>query len=178
MSLAPILPRRGSALRARLPLAGVLVLAVLAGCQSTPKEDPAVLRSALDTINRQFMEAFSNKDGAALGLLYTEDAIALPPGAVQVEGRAAIEAMWKGMLSLPLSAIELKTSETGGGVETAWEVGQYRLLQNDESVADAGKYIVIWKKTEAGWKVHRDIWNSDAPSATPASETPSPHSRN
>jgi len=174
MSLATIHPRRGGLRAARLPLAGVLLVSFLAGCQSAPKQDPTALRSALDTTNRQFMEAFSNKDGAALGLLYTEDAIALPPGAVQVEGRAAVEAMWKSMLSLPLSAFELKTAEIGGGIETAWERGQYRLLQNDGSVADAGKYVVVWKQTAAGWRIHRDIWNSDVPSATPASETPVP----
>ena len=172
MSLATIHPRRGGSPAACLPLTGLLLFAFLAGCQSAPKQDPTALRSALDTANRQFMEAFSKKDGAALGLLYTEDAIALPPGAVQVEGRAAVEAMWKSMLSLPLSGFELKTAETGGGIETAWERGQYRLLQNDGSVADAGKYVVVWKQTAAGWRIHRDIWNSDAPSATPASETP------
>ena len=174
MTLATIHPRRGGSRAARLPLAGLLLVSLLAGCQSAPKQDPTALRSALDTTNRQFMEAFSNKDAAALGLLYTEDAIALPPGAVQVEGRAAVEAMWKSMLSLPLSAFELKTAEIGGGIETAWERGQYRLLQNDGSVADAGKYVVVWKQTAAGWRIHRDIWNSDAPSATPASETPVP----
>ncbi len=25
-----------------------------------------------------------------------------------------------------------------------------------------GKYIVIGKKTDAGWKIHQDIWNFDA----------------
>jgi uncharacterized protein (TIGR02246 family) len=127
-------------------------------------------------MNRQFMEAFSKKDATSLGLLYTEDAIALPPGAGQVQGREAIDAMWKSMLTLPLSSIELTTSEVGGGVDTAWEVGRYRLIQNDGSTADTGKYIVVWKKMEAGWRLHRDIWNSDAPAAAPASEAPVPPS--
>ena len=174
MSLAPLHSRRGSAPAVRFALIGGLLLSLLAGCQSAPKEDPVALRSALDATNRQFMDAFSKKDATSLGLLYTEDAIALPPGAGQVQGREAIEAMWKSMLTLPLSALELTTSETGGGVDTAWEVGRYRLIQNDGSTADTGKYIVVWKKMVAGWRLHRDIWNSDAPAAAPASDAPVP----
>lgn len=154
----------------------VALLALAAGCQTAPKPDPAALRSSLDAVNRQFTEAFARKDGASMALLYTEDAIAFPPGDAQVEGRAAIEAMWKSTLSLPLSEFELKTLEVGGGIDTAWESGHYRLLRNDGSVADAGKYIVIWKETDAGWRVHRDIWNSDTPSAAPATETMPPAS--
>jgi len=165
---------RHGALIARPALAAAILLSFATGCQTAPKPDPTALRSALDGIDRQFMDAFARKDGAAIGLLYAEDALAMPPGAVEVQGRAAIEAMWTSMLSLPLSAFELKKSEVGGGVDTAWETGHYRLLQNDGSVADAGKYIVIWKQTAAGWKIFRDIWNSDAPTATPVAETPAP----
>lgn len=172
MSPARFPARRRCAPVASLTLAAAMLLSFVTGCQTAPKSDPVALRSTLDAIDRQFMDAFARKDGASIGLLYAEDAMAMPPGAVQVEGRAAIEAMWKSMLSLPLSAIELKTSEVGGGVETAWVSGNYRLLQNDGSVADAGKYVVIWKESEGGWKIYRDIWNSDAPSATPAAETP------
>ena len=170
MFSAPI-PARGFA---SLALAAATLLAFATGCQTAPKSDPAALRSALEEIDRQFMDAFARKDGPVIGLLYAEDALAMPPGAVEVQGRAAIEAMWKNMFLLPLSAMERRKSEVGGGVETAWETGHYRLLKSDGSVADVGKYVVIWKRTEGGWKIFRDIWNSDAPSATPAAETPTP----
>jgi ketosteroid isomerase-like protein len=29
----------------------------------------------------------------------------------------------------------------------------------DGNVVGEGRYIVIWKRTDAGWKLHRDIWN-------------------
>ena len=178
MFFASLPARRGWAPAARrgacLALRAAILLSFTAGCQTAPKSDPAALRSAMNAIDRQFMDAFARKDGAAIGPLYAEDALAMPPGAAEVEGRAAIEGMWKSMLSLPLSEIELKTSEIGGGVETAWQSGHYRLLQNDGSVADAGKYVVIWKETEGGWKMYRHIWNSDALSASPASDPPAP----
>jgi len=159
---------------ARLMLVAALLLPFAAGCQSAPKSDPAAIRSDVEGLNRQFMEAFARKDAAAVGLLYAEDALALPPGAVEVEGRAAIEGMWKSVMALPFSQIELKTADVDGGPNTAWEFGRYRMLQNDGSVMDTGKYVVVWKNTEAGWKIFRDIWNSDVPSASPVPEGAAP----
>jgi uncharacterized protein (TIGR02246 family) len=164
---APVKPRTLSSL-----LAATILALFAAGCQTAPKPDPAALHTAIEAANRQFMDAFSRKDAAAIGMLYAEDALVLPPGAPEVAGRAAIESMWKSVLALPLAEFELKTSDVGGGVETAWESGRYRMLQNDGSLSDAGKYVVVWKQVEGGWKVYRDIWNSDVPSATPAPETP------
>lgn len=36
------------------------------------------------------------------------------------------------------------------------------LSDNMGDAALAEKFIVIGKNTDAGWKVHRDIWNFDA----------------
>lgn len=158
----------------RVMLLAAAFLFVIVGCQTAPKSDPAALRSTLEALNRQFMDAFARKDAVAMGLLYAEDALALPPGAVEVEGRAAIEAMWKGFMALPISQFELRTADVDGNENTAWEFGRYRMLQSDGTVADAGKYIVVWKKTGAGWKAFRDIWNSDAPTASPVPAEASP----
>jgi ketosteroid isomerase-like protein len=32
-------------------------------------------------------------------------------------------------------------------------------------VVDRGKYIVIWKREQGQWKLHRDIWNTSMPPA-------------
>jgi ketosteroid isomerase-like protein len=36
----------------------------------------------------------------------------------------------------------------------------------DGTIADKGKYIVVWKKEDGKWKLHRDLSNSDLPVAT------------
>ena len=172
----PVLPplRRTTLRAARVTLLAAALLSTVAGCQTPPRSDPAALRRAVEAVNRQFMDAFARKDAVAMGQLYAEDALALPPGAVEVGGRAAIEAMWRSFMALPISQFELKTAEVDGNGDTAWEFGRYRMLQNDGSVADAGKYVVIWKMTGTGWKAFREIWNSDAPTASPVPAEASP----
>ena len=147
-------------------LALALLAAVSAGCAGGKKSDPDAVRTEIEAANKQFMEIFARGDAATLAGAYTEDAQALPPGSQIVEGRAAIEAMWRGLYSLPVKEIQLETKEVVGHEDDACEVGRYRLIGNDGSIFEAGKYVVIWRRGEGGWKLYRDIWNADAPAPT------------
>ena len=59
---------------------------------------PAFAQKAkIEAVNAKWMELFNKGDFDGVAQLYTIDAIAFPPGATLVRGRAAIGAMWKGM---------------------------------------------------------------------------------
>jgi uncharacterized protein (TIGR02246 family) len=142
-----------------------------AGCAQEPKhEDPAQVRAAIDASNRQFMDAFSRRDAAAIGLLYADDGRTYPPGAPLIEGREAIAAMWQSVLALPIASVQLQTVEVGVGDDTAWETGRYAMIGNDGKPTEEGKYVVVWKHDEAGWKIYRDIWNSNTPATAPPAQ--------
>ena len=114
--------------------------------------------------NQKFMAAFGQRNAAALAKLYTKGGQLLPPGSEAVAGAAAIQAFWQGALDLGLAQAKLDTLEVEGHRDTAIEVGKYALLTAEGQVADAGKYLVIWKVEGKAWKLHRDIWNSSQPS--------------
>jgi uncharacterized protein (TIGR02246 family) len=150
-----------------------LVLGAALGCApGAKKEDPAEVRSSIEAVNKQFMEAFSRRDAAAIGLLYAEDAQVLPPGEPPLEGREAIANMWQSFLALPISGIQLQTVDLGTEGDTAWEVGRYTMVGADGAPQEAGKYVVIWKHDESGWKMYRDMWSSNTPAAAPATGAP------
>jgi uncharacterized protein (TIGR02246 family) len=109
------------------------------------------------------MAAIGQKDAAALAKLYTRGGQLLPPTSELVTGRDAIQAFWQGALDMGLAQARLETVEVEGHRDTAIEVGKYTLLAADGQVADAGKYIVIWKIEGRSWKLHRDIWNNSLP---------------
>jgi len=148
----------------------VLACATFAGgcAPAAPKESTAEVRSTIEAANKQFMDAFSRRDAAAIGLAYSEDAQVLPPGAAPLEGREAIATMWQSVLALPIAGLQRQTVDIGVGDESAWETGRYTMTGNDGTLYEAGKYVVIWKHGEAGWKIFRDIWNSNAPATAPA----------
>jgi uncharacterized protein (TIGR02246 family) len=125
------------------------------------------LKAAIEAANRQFSEAVAKGDGAACGALYTATARAFPPNAAAVEGRDAITKMWSSLLASGIRSLALTAVEVTGGGDAAQEVGTYVLKAPDGTVADEGKYVVLWKKEGGRWRLHRDIWNSNAPATKP-----------
>ena len=59
----------------------------------------------------------------------------------------------------------LETMEVEAYGSTAQEMGRYTLKAAGGQVADAGKYLVIWKQEGSTWKLHRDIWTTSRPAA-------------
>jgi len=47
--------------------------------------------------------------------------------------------------------------------DTAIEVSKAELYAEGDKKIDDAKYIVIWKKENGEWKLHRDIFNSSRP---------------
>lgn len=155
--------------RHRALCVAALIVASFAGCAPAAKQESvAGVRSEIEASNKQFMDAFSRRDAAAIGLLYDEEGQVIPPGAPPLDGREAIVTMWQSMLALPIAGVQLQTLEVGLGENSAWETGRYTTTGNDGKTAESGNYVVIWKHGEAGWKIYRDIWNSNTPATSPA----------
>ena len=128
------------------------------------------IRSDIQACNQQFMDAFGRGDAAGLANLYTVGGQLLPPNSEVVAGREAIRAFWKGAITSGLTSATLDTVEVEATGETAVEVGRYTLRGQGGQVADAGKYVVVWKTEGGGWKLHRDIWNTNRPAPSAPSE--------
>ena len=122
------------------------------------------VRHEIETANREFMDAFGKRDTAAIGRLYAEDAVVLPPNADAVRGRRAIAEFWQSMLDVGATSVTLDTVDIDETGERAVEVGRYRVMAGD-ALADQGKYLVVWKNQSGQWRLHRDIWNTSQPAA-------------
>jgi uncharacterized protein (TIGR02246 family) len=120
-------------------------------------------RFQIETANKEWMSAFKRGDAGAVASFYTSQGQLLPANSDFVKGTNAIRAFWQGAIDMGLKGAVLETLEVEGHGDTAVEVGQYRLLLADGSVADSGKYIVIWKNDGGNWKLHRDIWTTSHP---------------
>jgi uncharacterized protein (TIGR02246 family) len=111
----------------------------------------------------QWSAAFSAHDAQAVAALYTDDARLLPPNIDFVVGRSTIQTFWQGVMDAGVAAAELMVEEARGNDSLTVEVGRYRLTGAAGAALDEGKYLVWWKRTSAGWRLHRDIWNSSRP---------------
>ena len=122
---------------------------------------PAFAQKAeIEAVNAKWTEFFNKGDFAGIASLYTEDAIAFPPGSGMVKGRAAIGEMWKGMaeqVSDPkVTTLDVKLL----GPSAVREVGTFSLKTKEPTPQEvAGKYVVVWEKVGNDWKLATDIWN-------------------
>lgn len=117
--------------------------------------------AAVEAASAAFVEAFNAGDAEAVAAMYTEDAVILPPGSDAVEGRAAIqEAMATELAAMGDAVMTFETNEVQAAHGHALEVGGYTVEGADGAHLDHGKFIAVWKNTDDGWKMTRDIWNS------------------
>ncbi len=104
--------------------------------------------------------AYNQSDAAALGNLYTEDGAIFPPEGAAVSGRAAITAFWQAFIDeSPGEKIELISVSVEAHGDAAVLVGHYRIIGKDGETTEAGKFLVLYKRTEGGWLMHLDMWN-------------------
>lgn len=138
---------------------------LLLGCAAdTPQ--PLDVTEALEAANSDFVAAFARSDAAALAGLYTEDAQLLPPNSDVVSGPTAIQELWQAVMDAGVAEMRLTLEEAEGSGDTAFEVGRYSLHDADGNAIDDGKYIVIWKRAQGRWRLHRDIWNTSRPAVS------------
>ena len=118
------------------------------------------LTSAIKDKNYSLADALGRGDAAGMASLYTEDGSLFPPGADRVTGHDGIEAFWSAVMDMGIASARLETTEIDDQGDTVIESGRYLLGAADGSVADEGKYLVVWKNEDGVWKLHRDIWNT------------------
>lgn len=123
------------------------------------------IRQAVDAGNRSFMDAFQRGDAAGVAACYTADARLLPPNGEPTGGTAAITSFWQGAMNMGIKAARLETVELETRGDLAIEIGRYTLTIEPApgtTVTDVGKYVVVWKNDGGTWKLHIDIWNTNA----------------
>ena len=125
----------------------------------------AGVRAAIEAANKKFVDGAAKHDAALIASAYTEDAEAFPANSDKVTGRPALQKLWQSVLDSGIAAIELNTTEVQADGNLAYEVGTYVMKTKVGTVADRGKYCVVWKRVTGQWLLHRDIWTTSLPEA-------------
>lgn len=123
--------------------------------------------SAIHAADEAFVQAFNTGDAAGVAAIYADDAMVMAPGTPAVQGRPAIEGMMSGFfgegpgpqLSIDTKNVELMMAPGMG--HTAVATGSWTMNAPDGTHLDHGKALVVWRQTDDGWKIWRDMWNSD-----------------
>lgn len=140
-------------------LATLVFIAYVTDLQSAnqPLEE---VRKIIEASNAVYSDLANKNDGSIL-TRYTEDACLFPPNAAPVCGR-------DNMLSFFKDGPKVHAKFTiqhlyGDGKTFVTEESFYEMTDMNGHKLDDGKVIVIWKHTESGWKMYRDMFSSNHP---------------
>jgi len=123
---------------------------------------------AIDALRGSFAAAMSAGDVDGMMFDYAEDAVQMPPNEPALRGTGAIRARHQAFLDQYEIVLE-------NPAEEIFVTGDWGLLRGSyvisltpkadgESIQDAGKYLVTWRRQPDGsWRVAHEIWNSDNP---------------
>lgn len=150
----------------------LVAVLVLTGCASSPSissdYSPGDAENAIRRANSDFAaNARSGNAQAVVNNFYAPDAVVMAPNLPALRGRDAILQFWTGFLASGAVDLALTSSNvTQPSAEIAIETGRYDLSlrpASGQAIKDAGKYIVVWKKSNGRWWAAEDIFNSDLP---------------
>lgn len=127
--------------------------------------DVAAMRPVIEALNREFTNAHVISDSAAMVNIFTKDARVLGPDADPVIGRAAIEVLTAQYLTFGITEFKETTVAFYGNEDLLIDEGTYVMVYGKEKTRDAGKYVNIWMKEDGVWRIHSNMWNSNAPAA-------------
>ncbi len=118
------------------------------------------LRAQIGKMSKSWEKAYNAADAAGLAALYAKDATVMPPNAEPASGSSAIRTYFDGDVKSGAKNALTMEDVTGSG-DNAIETGKYVVTTADGKHLDHGKYVTVYKKADGGWKIYRDIWNSN-----------------
>jgi len=141
----------------------LIVSACLVACTSSKQFDLANARKEIEAVNLELANNLSKGDSVALASAYSSEASLMLSHMPSVTGKENIISAWGGIINSGVSKMTLTTLAVWGNEEYITEEGLISIETKDGTLIDKGKYLVLWKKEDGKWKLHRDISNSDLP---------------
>lgn len=145
----------------------ILGLLWVGPAESLAAAEPRATQGTMEALGKKYDDAFNRRDATALALLYASDAKIILPEQDVISGRPAIEKFWRTELAVSVGKQKSTTVEVEDHGDVAFETGEWVIEMPDSGVADRGKFVLVWKRNDGQWKIHRETWNLDA--SVPAS---------
>ena len=148
-----------------------LIASFLISCQSESKKEfnLEVAKKEIEAANSEISKYMQNGDSVSMALAYSSDGSAMFANMPSIKGKDNLTAAWGGLIRAGMSNIELTTVEVWGDDHYLTEEGLFVIKTKEGVQIEKGKYLVLWKKEDGKWKLHRDMSSSDLPVATTSS---------
>ena len=115
-------------------------------------------RIALEQSDLRFEQAVADGDADAIGALYTENAVILPPDSPPIQGRDAIRDHFAGLMAAGVDGVDIQTVEVDRFEDIAIRRSDL-VISAGGQVVDHGKALEVWSLVDGEWRYVRDMWS-------------------
>jgi uncharacterized protein (TIGR02246 family) len=141
----------------------------LSSCASPARDDSPDTKAAVESIWNEYSASLNAGDLDRWLGLWTEDGIQMPPGEPAVVGKKRIRTRNGAFLDRFTFDMTITNEEVQAAGDWAYARGAYKAKLTPKAGGDAvpidGKYMtVLVRQADGSWKIHRDIFNSNAAS--------------
>jgi ketosteroid isomerase-like protein len=133
--------------------------------QSQSKANPQLeeARIAISKSNAVYHQSLVKNDPSIFVNCYSENACIMAPNVPIACGKEALIKFFNEGYAMGLRSGKFITTQIyGGGSEYVTEEGVGYVYDSSGKQLDEVKYLVLWKKTDKGWKMFRDSFSSNA----------------
>jgi ketosteroid isomerase-like protein len=143
----------------------ILILCMSLNCMAQPTNHSNLdeAKMAIASSNAIYFRAFAKGDSSLFIDRYAKDCWIMPPNAPTLCGiNAPLEFFKTAYNKYGIRNGKFITIDVfGDGLEFVTEEGFWQSFDADNKMTDHGKFLVLWKKTEDGWKMYRNSFSSD-----------------
>lgn len=141
-----------------------LLLGLLAACSVSVRTTRSAAEEAgqIQALSRSFSDAYVRGDVEAMVSLYTPDAVIFPGNSEMLRGADAIRRYWTLGEGQRVTLHRATPTEIRIDGDHAYDYGVYEVagVRNGQAWGPShGKYVIVWRRTPQGWRMHLDIWN-------------------
>jgi ketosteroid isomerase-like protein len=135
--------------------------------------DTDSLVDELQKVAMHVKEAFIRGDSSLYLKTYTPDACLLAPNAPSLCGQQGLIRFYNNSRRVGIrDAVFTSVGLYGPTGEYVTEQGVFEVFDATGNSLNKGKVINIWKKTNDGWRIFRQMMNFDAPMPQPPASSP------
>lgn len=138
--------------------------------QSQSKVSPSLedAKKAIAKSNAIYHQSLVKNDPSIFVNSYSEDACIMAPDVPMACGKEALTKFFNEGYAMGLRSGKFITTQVyGDGSEYVTEEGVGYVYDSSGKQLDEVKYLVLWKKTDRGWKMFRDSFSSNARNQKP-----------
>ena len=139
-----------------------ITFAVSAVAQSKKSDHLQEAMQAIEKSNAIYFQSLVKNDPIIFIDRYAEDGCIMAPNSKMLCGKDGFREFFEGSYSLGIRNGKFMTTTVyGEGNEYVVEEGFGEIYDAEGKIIDDFKYLVLWKKTNRGWKMFRDSFSSN-----------------